>query len=141
MAGPERRPHLDEGQQFIKEDLSGDHFYAAYIFDQAGSRRPDIETVIAEAQRLGYPVRYWWLSEAMQLDDCPERLIVCVHHPANDVNAGMDLYEALKQKAARWDDYEAAALEEYAWLGKRITSQEGIFKRAGSSLFPKLQNL
>jgi hypothetical protein len=63
-------------------DLDPRHFYAAYVFDQAHKRQEDITTLVEQAQDLGYPVRYWWLSEAMDLEGCPDRLIVCVHHPS-----------------------------------------------------------
>ena len=48
-----------------------------------------------QARRFGYPVRYWWLSEAVDLQGFPDRLIVCAHHPSRDEDAGMDLYDAL----------------------------------------------
>src|SRR5262245_60530799 len=114
------------GQHLPREVLDGQHFYAAYVFDQAESRLHDIEITITEARRLNYPVRYWWLSEAMVLDDMPDRLIVCVHHPVFGENAGMDLYTALTKQQTRWDDFEAATIEEYDYLGKPITTHVGI---------------
>ena len=63
------------------ENLDPHHFYAAYVFESAALRGRDVAVLIHEAQRLSYPVRYWWLSEAMDLQDAPDRLIVCVHHP------------------------------------------------------------
>jgi hypothetical protein len=50
-----------------RELYGSNHFYAAYVFDQAETHRVDITTLIDEAQRLGYPVRYWWLSQAMDI--------------------------------------------------------------------------
>ena len=94
------------------EHLDPHHFYAAYAFDNATSRRRDVAVLLHEAQRLSYPVRYWWLSEAMDLQDAPDRLIVCVHHPSLAEDAGMDLYSALSKIAQKhevaWDSLEAA---------------------------------
>ena len=81
-----------------RELCRSNHFYAAYVFDEADSHKTDITTLIEEAGRLRYPVRYWWLSQAMNIQNSPDRLITCVHHPANDENAGLDLYDA-RQKA------------------------------------------
>ena len=71
-------------------------------------------------------MRYWWLSEAVELRDHPDRLIVCVHHPSLESDAGMDLYEALKEQQISWDDLEAAAVGEYRLLGKPIEGPEVI---------------
>jgi hypothetical protein len=96
------------------------HFYAAYVFDQAIERERDVQAVLENAQELGYSVRYWWLSDAMDLEGSPDRLIVCVHHPSHSENAGMDLYNALRQKNISWDDLEAAVVEDYCDLGKPV---------------------
>ena len=80
---------------------------------------------------LGYPVRYWWLSEAMELQGSPDRLIVCVHHPSLGENAGMDLYNTLRQAAQKhktlWDDLEAAQVDEYRQFGKIVVSARAAF--------------
>ena len=85
---------------------------------------------------MGYPVRYWWLSKAMALQDYSDRLIVCVHHPSSNANAGMDLYKALKERQVSWDELEAAAVGEYCYLGKPIEGPESIYRRDGTLLFP-----
>ncbi|MCI0560771.1 MAG: hypothetical protein MN733_19995 [Nitrososphaera sp.] len=120
----------------MREVLDSRHFYAAYVFDQAEMRQHDIEATISEANRLGYPVRYWWLSDAMDLRDAPDRLIVCVHHPVLGENAGMDLYTALINQKVAWDDLDAAAMEEYGQLGRGVSGADGIFTSKGGALFP-----
>jgi hypothetical protein len=92
--------------------------------------------LIEEARRLGYPVRYWWLSDAVELEDAPDRLIVCVHHPATDENAGMDLYEALNRRGVEWDDLEHASLEEYLLYSKTINGTSGISRPDDSHSSP-----
>jgi len=111
------------------------HFYAAYVFDQAETHRVDITTLIDEAQRLGYPVRYWWLSQAMDIQKGPDRLIVCVHHPRNDENAGMDLYDALQARQVSYDELDAAVLDEYLFLGRQAANIEKIRRPDGFQLF------
>ena len=118
------------------EFLHPGHFYAAYVFEQAHERETDIQMLIGEAQRLGYPVRYWWLSDAMELSGSPDRLIVCVHHPSSSEIAGMDLYDSLKEKQVTWDDLEAAAMDEYSLLGAPVTSLANIRSPYGDKLFP-----
>jgi hypothetical protein len=118
------------------EDLNPRHFYAAYVFDQAHERREDITTLIEQAQQLSYPARYWWLSQAMELEGNPDRLIVCVHHPSSAEDAGMDLYEALTEKLVTWDGLEAAAVDEYRLLGRPIEGTEVICRHDGTPLFP-----
>ena len=118
------------------EDLDPRHFYAAYVFDQAYERQDDVVTLIEQAQHLGYLVRYWWLSEAIELRDHADRLIVCVHHPSSNSDAGMDLYETLKAQQVAWNDLEAAAIEEYRLLGKPIEDPEVIYWPDGMPLFP-----
>jgi hypothetical protein len=105
------------------------------VFDQADSHQADITALIEEAGRLGYPVRYWWLSQAMDIQDSPDQLIVCVHHPANDENAGMDLYDALQARQVSYDELDAAVVEEYVYLGRRITGLENIGQQDGLPLF------
>ena len=124
----------DLGQ--AEEDLDPRHFYAAYVFDQAHERRDDVPTLIEHAQQLGCPVRYWWLSQAVDLQGNPDRLIVCIHHPSTAEDAGMDLYEALKEHQVTWDGLEAATVDEYRLLGKPFEDTEVICRRDGSRLFP-----
>jgi hypothetical protein len=56
----------------------------------------------------------------MDLQGAPDRLIVCVHHPSRSEDAGMDLYNALKGKEINWDDLDAAAVEEYRFMGMPV---------------------
>jgi hypothetical protein len=112
------------------------HFYAAYVFDNADGHKHDVITIVEEARRLGYPVRYWWLSEAMDIGSDPDRLIVCVHHPTSDENAGMDLYDALKEHRVVWDDLDSATVEEYGGFSKPIQGPDGICRKDGTALFP-----
>jgi hypothetical protein len=133
---PWRDGDLDEsdpGQ--AGEDLDPRHFHAAYVFDQAHERRDDVSTLIEQAQQLGYPMRYWWLSQAIDLRGSPDRLIVCVHHPSSAEDAGMDLYEALRERQVSWDDMEAAAVDEYRLLGKPVEGLEVICRPDGTPLF------
>jgi len=123
--------------QLSGENLDPRHFYAAYVFDQAETRKQDIVTLIEHARRLNYPVRYWWLSDAMELRGYPDRLIMCVHHPSAAEDAGMDLYETLKEHQASWDDLEAAAVDEYQYLGKPIEGPADIHWPDRTSLFPQ----
>jgi hypothetical protein len=120
----------------VGEDLDPRHFYAAYVFDQAHERQDDVAAVIEQAQQLSYPVRYWWLSQAVELQGSPDRLIICVHHPSVTEDAGMDLYEALREHEVTWDDLEAAAVDEYRLLGKPIEEPDVICRRDGTVLFP-----
>lgn len=130
----------DAGGQGTEETLDPDHLYAAYVFDRPEARKRDIATLVEQAGKLGYPLRYWWLSEAMDIRGYPDRLIVCVHHPSALEDVGMDLYEALREAVVEhqmtWDDLEAAAVEEYQRLGKPIEGFEGICWPDGTRLFP-----
>lgn len=112
------------------------HFYAAYIFDDPAARQADVRAIVSQARQLGYPARYWWLSDAMEIGDAPDRLIVCVHHSAIGEYAGMDLYNALTQQAVTWDDLEAATMEEYGLFSRPIESAGGIFQPDGQLLIP-----
>lgn len=127
----ERHPDLPQ-----EEDLDPRHFYAAYVFGSARERPDDIAAVIANAHQLGYPVRYWWLSQAMALDGAPDRLIVCVHHDSFSDEAGLDLYDALKEQEIEWDFLEAASMGEYSVFGRPAEKAEAIRMRNGTSLFP-----
>lgn len=131
MSNFERDP--GRGQE---EHLDPHDFYAAYVFDQAHERNGDVATLIEQAQGLGYPVRYWWLSDTMDLCGHPNRLIVCVHHPSMDEDAGLDLYEALKDQQVSWDALEAAAVGEYRLFGNPVEAPESIRRPKGTPLFP-----
>lgn len=124
-----------------KEILDPTHAYLAYIFDQPQRQLENISPLLDQATELGYPVRYWWLSEAMVLDidEVPDRLIVCVHHPFRDEDAGMDLYESLQEKNVQWAELEAATFEEYMAFGKSVLNPATIDWADGQSLFPELQ--
>ena len=125
-----------DNEQSIARELCGSkHFYAAYVFDQAESHQIDITTIINESKRLGYPVRYWWLSQAMDIQDDPDRLIVCVHHPSHDENAGMDLYGLLHEKQVSFTELDSAVREEYVFLGKVLANSETILKPDGLPIF------
>ena len=137
MGDIERDQPFEDQQK--TEILDPRHFYAAYVFDRAAERGSDVQTVIEEAQELRYPVRYWWLSSAMDLQGSPDRLIVCVHHPSRSEDAGMDLYNALRQKEISWDDLEAAALEEYHFLGKPVKELGDLHLPEGKILFTSHQ--
>jgi len=121
-----------------QENLNPRHFYAAYVFDQAYERQDDVVTLIEQAQHLGYPVRYWWLSEVIELQNHADRLIVCVHHPSSSSDAGMDLYEVLKEHEVTWNDLEAAAVGEYCLFGKPIKDPETIHWPDRIPLFPSM---
>lgn len=133
MAHPEQQWRDGEPKQ---EVLSPHDFYAAYSFDYPEMRKDDVIALVEEAYRLGYPIRYWWLSDAMDLQGSPDRLIICVHHPASDTNVGMDVYNALKEKGVMWDDLESAAFEEYRDLSRPIIGPTGILLPDGKALFP-----
>jgi hypothetical protein len=118
------------------EKLHPGHFYAAYIFDRAETREEDVRKVLEVAQDLGYPIRYWWLSDAMDLMGSPDRLVVCVHHPSTSFDAGMDLYDALRGLNASWDDLEAAAPFEYQSYGRPVSDLLQLLLPRGLPLFP-----
>ena len=118
------------------------HFYAAHVYEEAMVQRDDVTAVVEQARALGYSVRYWWLSEVLALDgDSSDPLIVCVHCPSGEEDAGMDLYRALRQREVAWDSLEAASVEEYRRFGKVITQANEIFKPDGNALFPEVSTL
>ena len=135
MRGIERNGDPETKDVFEEENIVPGHFYAAYVFNNAHTRMDNVGIVIDEAKRLGYPIRYWWLSQAMDLVGSPDRLIVCVHHPSSSVEAGMDLYQALKDKQAKWDDLEAAHIDEYRFYGRPIDEIENCLSPSGSPIF------
>jgi len=96
-----------------------------------------VQTLIEQSQELGYPLRYWWLSNAMDLQGSPDRLIMCVHHPSRSADAGLDLYEILKEEEVTWDDLDAAALEEYVQLGKPVENLGDLRMPDGQMLYPE----
>jgi len=135
MGGIENQPQRGRKTE-AAEILDPHHFYAAYVFERAEEHQKDIRTLIEQAQRLGYSLRYWWLSDAMDLQGYPDRLIVCVHHPSASEDAGIDLYEALKEKVITWDELDSAVVEEYASLGRRVTRLGELSDPRGQQLFP-----
>ena len=138
MAAPEQHFVRGSIEQPENENLDPHHFYAAYVFDDPTSHQRDISILIDQSRQLDRPVRYWWLSEAMdRFGDLGDRLIVCVHHPSGSFDAGMDLYRAMEKHQAKWDDLEAAAVEEYLWFGKPLAGLEGIFDPEGTPVFPE----
>jgi hypothetical protein len=127
----------DRSGERERELCCSNHFYAAYVFDQAETHRTDITTLIDEAQRLGYPARYWWLSQSMDIQNSPDRLIVCIHHPSNDENAGVDLYDALRARQVSYDELDSAMLDEYLFLGRQVANIEKIQHPDGMQLFKR----
>lgn len=125
-----------EGNHPVEYELCrSNHFYAAYIYDKPEIHQADITSLLNEAHRMGYPVRAWWLSQAMDIQDYPDRLIVCVHHPASDENAGMDLYDSLQSRQVYYDELNAATMDEYICLGKPVHTAEKMVDRNGFHLF------
>jgi hypothetical protein len=132
MGGLENQPR--NGKEM--EIMDPRHFYAAYVFDQAETHQQDILMLYAQAQHLGYPLRYWWLSDAMDLQGSPDLLIVCVHHPSHSENAGLDLYDVLKEKGVNWDELDSAVVEEYVYYGKPLDSAGDLSDPNGRRIFP-----
>jgi hypothetical protein len=130
---------IEHRQPFTEQSeiLDPYHFYAAYVFDRMNEHQADVQTLVKQSQELGYPVRYWWLSDAMVLQGSPDRLIVCVHHPSRSADAGLDLYEILKEEEVTWDDLDAAALEEYVQLGKSVANLGDLRLPDGQMLYPE----
>jgi hypothetical protein len=133
-----RMGDIEHQQPFTEQSeiLDPYHFYAAYIFDRANEHQSDVQTLIEQSHELSYPLRYWWLSDAMDLQGSPDRLILCVHHPSRSADAGLDLYEILREEEVTWDDLDAAAMDEYMWLGAPIRSLADLIQADGSPLFP-----
>lgn len=137
MSNESQRP-IDIGRGFGHEHLDPRHTYFAYVFDNPGAHQFDLEVLISEAKRRGYPTRYWWLSDAVQLHrQDPDRLIVCVHHPTADENTGMDLYEALEKNRVVYAELEKASFEEYVVLSEPLRGIGDIATPGGSLVFPK----
>jgi len=136
MRNPEFPKTPDAKEQSLDEDLQPHHFYAAYIYEDAEAHESDITTLLESAQELGYPRRYWWLSEVIDIKDSPDRLIVCIHHPSSTEDAGMDLYDKLKTQQVVWDELEAATVEEYRQFGKPVSDLGKLYYPDGALLFP-----
>lgn len=117
------------------------HTYMAYVFDQAETRWADVQAVLEEAQKLGHPMRYWWLSDAMDLSNEQsanfDRLILAVHFPSNHFQTGEDLAQALEGRQSKWDELERATLEEYVGFGRPVMDKSGFQKPDGQPLFPE----
>jgi hypothetical protein len=73
----------------------------------------------------------------MHLDGGSDRLIVCVHHPSQDEDAGMDLYGALRRGGVDWNALEAAAFSEYLCFGKPVEDPKAIRRPNHTPLFPQ----
>ena len=56
-------------------------------------------------------------------------------HSANDENAGMDLYNTLHARKVSYAELDAAALEEYVYLGRRVVNIEELDQPDGVPLF------
>ena len=76
----------------------------------------------------------------MDLQGNSDRLVVCVHHPSMAEDAGMDLYEILKEHEVAWDGLGAAAVGEYRYLGKPTEGPEVMCRPGGIPLFPSATN-
>jgi hypothetical protein len=140
MPSPEQLPAMDSSHD-EEEILNPRHIYVAYIYDQPEFYEQDIVTFIEQAQSLDYPLRYWWLSDAMPIggyEDIPDRLILGLNTRAGDEEAGFDLYQALEAEDIYWDEHEAASYREYALLGKRLSEVADIQTPSGESLFDQL---
>jgi hypothetical protein len=110
----------------------------AYIYDQPKFYEQDIVTFIEQARVLDYPLRYWWLSDAIPIggyEDIPDRLILGINTRARGEEAGFDLYQALEAEDIYWNEHEAASYREYALLGKRLSEVADIQTPSGESLF------
>lgn len=118
-----------------EEIMDRSHFYAAFVFDCPDTRALDIKALIWHAQQLGYPVRYWWLSETMKLHDTPDRLIVCVLHPTMIEFTGNYLSDRLLKDHFSWDALEGASMEEYCRFGKPVSMLDDIRLPEGQPLF------
>jgi hypothetical protein len=134
MGSPERPLFDDESCK--GEEIDPAHFYAAYIFDQPGTHDRDIAAIVSKAKEFGYPTRFWWLSDAMDLEESPDRLIVCVHHASLSADAGLDLYRALKEQQVSWTELEAAQAVEYLMAGRPFSGLEDLRTPDGKPLFP-----
>lgn len=133
MGSPERP--LSDAESW-PEDIDPTHFYAAYIFDHPDSHDQDIAAIIEKARELGYPSRFWWLSDIMDLENSADRLIVCVHHASLSADAGMDLYQALKEQQVSWTELERAQAVEYLIAGRPLNGLEDLRTPDGNPLFP-----
>ena len=141
MATPEQFLHAGARERPANETFRPRHHFTAFAFDDPCSRHRDIAILIDQVNRLGHPVAYWWLSEAMEVRNAPDRLIICIPHSSLADDASGDLYYPLSQAAEQhkitWDEVSLADLEEYLEFGKRIGGAESIFEPNGTPLFPE----
>jgi len=138
MPTPEQRVSTGGlGEQPAGETLDPRHFYAAYVFEYAALRGRDVAVLVDQAHRFECPVRYWWASATTNLKGAFDRLIICVHHPS--LGKAVEMHGLLRQAAAKhqvaWDDFEAAALDDYSTYGKVIDAPENIAEPDGTPLF------
>lgn len=137
---PERIDGVWPDRGFGHEDLDPRHTYFAYVFDDPSAHQSDLEVLISEAKRLGYPTRYWWLSDAVGLrQQNPDRLIVAVHHPTANEDTGMDLYQALEKHQVVYAELEKASFEEYVGLSVPLRGVGDIATPGGSFVFPNIE--
>jgi len=141
MATPEQFLYAGAGERPAKEIVDPHYHHTAFIFDNAKTHRRDIVVFIDQVNRLGHPVAYWWLSEAMDLENTPDRLILCVRHLSLADDSSGDLYSPLAHAAEKhkiiWDEVSLADGEEFREFGKLITSPGSIFEPDGRPLFPE----
>ncbi len=136
----ERRGRQSPSNLIENEELSPRHFYAVYEFENAEVYQPQITQVVHKAWDMGYPVRYWWLSEVAELEENPDKLIIGVHHPSQAEDAGLDLYmELVKEQGASWDLWDGVDVREYAGFGIPVENMGAINKPNGLPLFPDLR--
>lgn len=118
------------------EELHPHHFYAVYVFENAEVCKPQITQLVYEAWQMGYPVRYWWLSEVAELDGNQDKLLIGVHHPSQAEDAGLGLFTALASEdgffCASWDRVD---VREYTAFGLPVEDIATITKPDETPLF------
>jgi hypothetical protein len=62
----------------------------------------------------------------MDIQDCPDRLIICVHHPTNDEMTGMDLFNALQSRQVSFAELDATTIDEYILFGRGVSDVQKI---------------
>lgn len=139
MASPESRSQ-PESEPGSGEIFDPRHLYAAYIYDHPQDHVDDIAALLEKADEFHFPVRYWWLSEAMRLGGTPDRLIMCVHCAETGEEAGLGLYQALEADEVFWDELEAANINEYSLLGRPVGHIMEIVQPQGGRLSSTLQS-
>ncbi len=119
------------------EELNPRHFYAVYAFENAETRQPQITQLVHKAWQMGYPVRYWWLSEVADLNGNQDRLIIGVHHPSEAIDAGLELCAALADEhGSFWDSWDRVDAREYTAFGLPVEDIATISKPDETPLFP-----